>query len=143
MFEQVVIRVRGQYPATFPKPHDAEQIRPGCTIYHGPAVLAGSLGEFMGMSWGGEPTLLGSFYAAVAPDDPDAAELRAENLAAGAVVLEYVTDDQVREAVTAHIRAAYAPDDAKFLLQGIPDADAFWGWYVREGMHYRREPMPA
>lgn len=142
MPSQTVIQVRGQYPTRLPYPHEAELIPPGCTIYHGADLLSGSQVLEAGRTWAGEPTLLGCFYAAVDAGDPHAAELRDENLANGAVVIEYVTDDQVRQALMKHwAEALNAPDLAAQFKDA--DMDYVWGHYVFARLHHRREPVPA
>ena len=142
MTEQTVIRMRGVYPAHLPEPFNETQIPPGWTIYHGPGMLSGSPMDGMSCSWPGEPTLLGNHYTAVAPDDPQAAEHREKNLASGAVIIEYVTDEEVRAAVVAYWEQLLEPAAMATFVEGV-DADYFWGHYLHLGLHYRREPVPT
>ena len=137
-----IVRILGTRPTHLPEPHPVP-IPAEATIYNGPEMLWGTFVDGMSLSWAGEPIdASGSRYAAILPDDPDAVEWRARNFALGAVVLEYVTIAQVRQALVDFYAGTEGLDSTvlETMLRGASDRQ-LWARYVDAALHIDRVPV--
>jgi hypothetical protein len=137
-----IVRILGAPPATLPQPHP-EPIPAGSTIYNGPHPLIGSFVDGLSLAWLGEPLgASGAHYAAVLPDDPRRPEWHAHNLAAGAVVIAYVTLDQVRQALRRHYadEKGMKSDEVETMV-GSASEQSLWQQYVAAALHLDCVPV--
>jgi hypothetical protein len=135
---QTVVRILGERPTMRPPPNSLP-ISPKAAIYNSSRPVIGTRVDDMSLTWQGDPVAGGgTYYAAVEPDDPDGYNWRVGNRAQGAVLIEYVTIEQVREAVEAFdmLVDLTGPDEAEVEVGLTGYSDEFvWQKYVDSGLN--------
>jgi hypothetical protein len=137
--DDTIVRIMGMRPTSFGWTHEAP-IPADATIYNGGKLLLGSQHDGLGLGWLGEPIAAsGAHYAAILADDPHGADLRAHNRAVGAIVLEYVTLQQVRKALADFFsdELDMTKPEIRIRMAGLEDK-ALWRQYVARGLHLDR-----